>query len=134
MTDYISREAAISHPFANGQYDHAHANKDFINGFNSYKEWLECLPVADVVARDCFDKILAENDTMREQLAAIGKKPGDSMETVKPVVRGEWKISFLYQYAVGYKCSCCDYFQLHRTRFCPNCGAYMRKGDGNADV
>lgn len=46
---------------------------------------------------------------------------------VKPVVRGEWKISFLYQYAVGYKCSCCDYFQLHRTRFCPNCGADMRK-------
>lgn len=46
--DYISREAAISHPFANGRYDFAYANRDFIQGFVSYKEWLEDLPAADV--------------------------------------------------------------------------------------
>lgn len=46
--EYISREAAISHPFANGQYDREHASKDFIMGYESYKEWLEALPAADV--------------------------------------------------------------------------------------
>lgn len=45
-------------------------------------------PPADVVARDCFNRILAENDTMREQLAAIGKKPGDKMDDVLTVVVG----------------------------------------------
>ena len=46
--EHISREAAISHPFANGRYDFVYANKDFIQGFVSYKEWLEDLPTADV--------------------------------------------------------------------------------------
>ena len=48
MADYIDREQALSHPFANGKYDHEHANKDFIRGHESYKEWLEDLPTADV--------------------------------------------------------------------------------------
>lgn len=33
---YIDREQALSHPFANGKYDHDHANEDFILGFESY--------------------------------------------------------------------------------------------------
>ena len=48
MDEYIKRADAIAHPFANGKYDHKHANKDFINGHESYKEWLEGLPTADV--------------------------------------------------------------------------------------
>lgn len=44
MTEYISREDAISHPFANGRYDHDNANIDFILGHESYREWLENLP------------------------------------------------------------------------------------------
>lgn len=42
--EYILREEALSHPFANGKYDHKNANKDFILGHESYKEWLEALP------------------------------------------------------------------------------------------
>lgn len=42
--DLIRRSDATAHPFANGQYDRANANKDFIKGFESYKEWLENLP------------------------------------------------------------------------------------------
>ena len=49
MSDYIEREAALAHPFANGGYDHVHANEHFIFGHESYKEWLEQLPAADVV-------------------------------------------------------------------------------------
>lgn len=45
----IDREKALSHPFANGQYDRKNANRDFIRGFESYKEWLEDLPTIDIV-------------------------------------------------------------------------------------
>ena len=51
MMAYIDREKALSHPFANGKYDHEHANEHFIFGFEDYKEWLEQLPTADVVER-----------------------------------------------------------------------------------
>lgn len=50
------------------------------------KDEITAIPDADVVCRDVYDRILAENDTMREQLAGIGKKPGDSMEDVQRVV------------------------------------------------
>ena len=49
MSDLISREEALSHPFANGKYDKENANHDFILGFESYKEWLETLPTASVL-------------------------------------------------------------------------------------
>lgn len=48
MTDYIRRDEALSFPFANGKYDNKHANKHFIYGCESYKEWLKGLPAADV--------------------------------------------------------------------------------------
>lgn len=46
-------------------------------------DYLDEVSPADVVARDCYDRILAENDTMRKQLAQIGKKPGDRMDDVR---------------------------------------------------
>ena len=49
MADFIDRALATSHPFANGRYDHENANEHFILGHESYREWLEDLPSADVV-------------------------------------------------------------------------------------
>ena len=46
MSDLISREQAMSHPFANDRYDHENADEGFILGHESYKEWLETLPSA----------------------------------------------------------------------------------------
>lgn len=43
--ELISREEALSHPFANGKYDRKNADINFILGHESYKEWLETLPV-----------------------------------------------------------------------------------------
>lgn len=48
MAEYIDRIAALSFPFANGEYDHEHANEHFIYGCETYKEWVEGLPIADV--------------------------------------------------------------------------------------
>ena len=47
MPTYISRDLALSHPFANGQYDQENANEHFILGYEGYKEWLEQLPTVD---------------------------------------------------------------------------------------
>lgn len=49
MGAYIDRKQALSHPFANNEYDHEHANEHFILGFESYREWLEQLPTIDLV-------------------------------------------------------------------------------------
>lgn len=49
MNDLISREEALSHPFANDKYDKENVNLDYILGFESYKEWLETLPIVDIM-------------------------------------------------------------------------------------
>lgn len=50
----IDREKALSFPLANEEYDQEHANEYFIMGCETYKEWLENLPVIKVVrCRDC---------------------------------------------------------------------------------
>lgn len=46
----------------------------------------EAIPAADVVAKDCFNQVLWENDVMRGQLASIGKGLGDTMDDVRHVV------------------------------------------------
>ena len=43
----IDREKALSFPFANGNYDHEHADTHFIFGCEMYREWLEGLPVVE---------------------------------------------------------------------------------------
>lgn len=68
MTDYISREAALSMPWANGQYDHEHANEHFICGLETYKEWLEQIPPADVVVVRCKDCL---HDTSNDPICPI---------------------------------------------------------------
>lgn len=91
---------------------------------------IDSIPDADVVARDCYDRILAENDTMREQLAQIGKKPGDTMDDVRPVVKAHW-IYHQDDYGDYYECSHChDEYVVYEGdmcwKFCPTCGAEMK--------
>lgn len=67
MAKYILREEALSHPFANGKYDHRNANIDFILGHESYEEWLETLTAfseQDIV-KSVLEKIRAEIDKAR---------------------------------------------------------------------
>lgn len=78
---------------------------------------VEDFPAADVVARDCYDRLLAENDELRKE---------------RPVRHGRWvstKNSF------GLKCSECGArvkngaWRTHN--WCYSCGALMDKdGDG----
>lgn len=47
--EYISKAKATSFPLANDQYDHVHADPHFIAGCETYKEWLNSIPAANVV-------------------------------------------------------------------------------------
>lgn len=67
MAKYILREEALSHPFANGKYDHRNADIDFILGHESYEEWLETLSAfteQDIV-KSVLEKIRAEIEQLR---------------------------------------------------------------------
>lgn len=87
MADCISRDKAIE-TVINYEFENCpDYMRDFATKLKSavcsdIRTGLQALPAADVVARDCYDRILAENDTMREQLAQVGKKPGDKMDDV----------------------------------------------------
>lgn len=131
MADYISREAVIK------------AAKCHYPKANEMIAGIILVPAADVVARDCYDRILAENDTMRNQLAEVGKKIGDTMDDVRPVVRGKWKKRMEEKETPYYKsftpiwsCSECgteyDPSLCMTINFCPTCGADMR--DANLDA
>lgn len=109
MDEYISREAAISHPFANGQYDREHASKDFIMGYESYKEWLEALPAADVKPVVKGEWIKCGRDA-RPLCSKCGYEPLEI--TREYIVDGK-----LHSWDGAYNLS----------NFCPNCGADMRK-------
>lgn len=61
MAKYIDIEEALNFPFANGIYDHDHANKHFINGCESYREWFRQIPAADVVERKTGKWIIKDN-------------------------------------------------------------------------
>lgn len=137
MDDYISREAAREDACDRcGKQGHCN-RPEFCPVIYS----INTIPTADVVARDCYNRILAENDTMREQLAKIGKKPGDSMESVRQVRHAHWVKRDERRGSYLFYCSACGgkaYFahgQNSRTKkepfcgypLCPNCGADMRE-------
>lgn len=82
MAEYIDRDLALSFPFANGEYDHEHANQHFIYGCETYKEWLEGLPIADVadvrhgrwIDADAIESLTKElNDCRNELCLKCGK-------------------------------------------------------------
>lgn len=65
----IDRERALSHPFANEQYDKKHADEHFIMGFEDYKEWLEDLPTVEAIPKDQYKvRLKADMVAMLEEI------------------------------------------------------------------
>lgn len=104
MTDYIRRDEALSFPFANGHYDHKNANEHFIYGCESYKEWLEGLPTADV-----------RENVHGYWMPALDYSNGN--EDIECSACGEWFKSI----------ELCGRFG--EPNYCPCCGAKMDGGD-----
>ena len=135
--EYIEREAALD-----ALQNHYAVRNAVQNGIMD-----ECVmlmmrvPAADVVARDCFNKILAENDDMRAIIDTYGGLENiqsafvklHEIETadVRPVERGKWTRHDYSPIGHDYQCSECGWNNDMATRFCPHCGALMDKdGDG----
>lgn len=55
--EYISREEVLKYPIRLNHYDKEHGDIRFVYGVESVMEYIECLPVADVVevvrCKDC---------------------------------------------------------------------------------
>ena len=101
-------------------------------GADEEKDLCECYQEKKTgfVARDCFDRVLSENDTMREQLASIGKKVGDSMDDVKKVETAEWIVEMRSNGWADwddYTCPICGkkFEDFYHSNYCPNCGNRM---------
>ena len=104
MAEYINREDALEFPFANGIYDHEHANEHFISGCESYREWIKQIPAADVVERET-GKWIDMGDF--EQCSAC---KGTRLKEFESYYG---KVTWI------------------KTPYCPNCGARMIGGDDN---
>ena len=88
----------------------------FYSGIMSVRGGLVITPAANVVARDCYDRLLAENDELRK---------------VRPVQHGRWV--FNDELDDMFHCTVCDNVAVRNTfNFCPNCGALMDK-DGDEE-
>lgn len=86
MDKFISLNQALSQVRTHAVACYVMSHRGGARVCRKIEERLKSIPTADVVARDCYERILAENDAMREQLASIGKKPRDRMNDVRPVV------------------------------------------------
>lgn len=115
MADFISREAAKAKKIYSVE------RRELVVPVAE----IDWIPPADVVARDCYDRILAENDTMREMLARIGKKCGDSMDDVRPVVMGVWKTGHCTVCGIDVASRLDTWTNIQKFQFCPFCGADM---------
>lgn len=130
MSDYISRDAALE--MLDGIYD----CNDMVFSVNDSCVGLDCgscrwrdtrdyirdkltrIHAADVVARDCHDRLLAENDELRKE---------------RPVRHGKWREVENGESGRLCECSACKEWMLFYygfvANFCPNCGALMKDGD-----
>lgn len=136
MTEYIEREAALNASKI-VYIEYIEIDGDGYEDGNAdeipvvFRRDIEAIPAADVVTRDCYNRLLAENDELRKE---------------RPVRHGRWlsmdgdniTVS-LDEYGCptdSCRCSECgdwltasDEYSV-RGRYCANCGARMDKDGG----
>lgn len=80
--------------------------------------------MAEYIDRDaaiaaCFDGFADCRDDCAANIRSI------PAADVRPVARGKWRK--IGKNSCIFVCSACDETFPYKTRFCPNCGAYMRE-------
>ena len=140
MADYIDR-SELGIGFCNPAVFN---DASYGYGWNAAVQIIQDAPAADVVARDCFDKIIAENDDMRAIIDTYGGLENiqsafvklHEIETadVRPVVKAKWRYKTMTvpggkgQTYAKWSCTHCKGKSQYRTLYCPNCGAEMEDG------
>lgn len=82
----------------------------FYSGIMAVRGSLVTAPVADVVARDCYDRLLAENDELRKE---------------RPVRHRWWKNGHCTSCGEDVASRLDIWTNIQRFSFCPFCGARM---------
>lgn len=92
MADYISREAAIEAMNAERQRDIDVFGAVIPECFPSARaiEALSEISAADVVSRDCYNRILAENDKLREENKELKRTTAYLTATTPKGYSGDW--------------------------------------------
>lgn len=94
-------------------------------------EWLKRIPLKDLSDGLGLCRVIMEEDFKR----AIRTIPVGTIIDVSTVVHGRWIEQEKYTFGVMYDCSICGNRILdtgHSWNYCPNCGAKMDGGDGDA--
>lgn len=94
-------------------------------------EWLKRIPLKDLSDGLGLCRIIMEEDFKR----AIRTIPAGAVIDVAQVRHGRWIEQETYTFGTMYDCSICGTRILdngHSWNYCPNCGAKMDGGDGDA--
>ena len=99
---------------------------------DKFIELIEAAPTIEPVKTGACEQIKWERDIAIEQLNAIGKGLGETMDDVKPVKTGKWIYDTQFHW---YRASCSECGYMRATdikannwngwKYCPNCGARM---------
>lgn len=128
MAEYIEREAAIKEIY---RFD-GYLDDDMIWRLHYA---LRKFPAADVVARDCYDRLLAENDELRKERPVVrGKWVLDGVQMIINLenAREQYKeLGYPHRNELRMRCSNCKKITMVdasiRYEYCPHCGADMRE-------
>ena len=109
MAEYIDRDLALSFPFGRGEYDHKNANPHFVNGCETYKEWLEAIPAADVAP--------VIHAHWKAKIDPLGNKYHYCSACKTEVLWRDYRGILLR-------------VDIENAPFCPSCGAVMDESEG----
>ena len=109
MAEYIERGALMQFPIRRDHYDRENGNEHFINGIETVLEYAENLPAADVAP-------VVHGLWEREPSSSWRWTPSGAVAVTRTT----------------YRCGLCGRGTAVKSNYCPNCGAKMDGGNGDA--
>ena len=109
MAEYIERGALMQFPIRRDHYDRKNGNRHFINGIETVLEYAENLQAADVAP-------VVHGLWEREPSSSWRWTPSGAVAVTRTT----------------YRCGLCGRGTAVKSNYCPNCGAKMDGGDGDA--
>ena len=112
MPRYIDADSALAFPLANGKYDRKNANKRFIYGCETYKEYLEQLPTISP------DEVRGVGEWEKETICY------SRCSNCKKLIKTAELVEYKAPDGQGGFCVIPS-IEKYDINYCPNCGAKM---------
>lgn len=116
MSDLISRRAAIDVVDS----ETVSTNPEH---FKSSEKFIKFMDDADIASFGKWQWANGFNTALTATTIQLKNLP-----SAEPVRKGEW-LDYTCMNWHGWHCSECDYETQKKTRYCPNCGAFMSEGE-----